>query len=535
MRFRKVPNVCLSTVVYALTICQMALYSTPPVWAGENAAAKSAVLLNHDDTIVKDILAESEELYLTKPKNRADSIRALVSHIGLGEGAVIADIGAGGGRDTWVFAKIVGETGTVFAEEIADNKVESLRTEAEKRDLKQVQPVLGQSYDPCLPLNSADLVYMNHVYHHFARPREMLREIWQSLKPGAYMVVVDRRRGTLRDWVERKLREQKHYWIAETTVVREAREEGFAFVECAEQYWHTEDDFVLVFQRPRGLQEPGRDPDPMPPIPIEKYTHLLLPVAHQYRNSVFIVLGQARELIAPILENSSGKGLEIVLEEWATQKDERPLLPPGVSISSVLTQQGDPNLPDEPIDAVFFLDSYHLLFHGKTLLAKLHKTLSPTGCIYVLDRKADKPLSRREASHHRRIQPRIVKEEMAEAGFFLWFRGPRPTRDNFFLVFGKIRSKKVPPEGDPFVGGPEIPGSPDQWLERNCWRLRGLKIVDGRFVTLRPTTRKRPVQKLLSSSPATEILKIPDQKLVLYFEKKGDKYLLTDYQPLNQP
>jgi predicted methyltransferase len=522
-------------MMLAFAVCQMALYFAAPAWADENTTDTHAALPDSNGISARDVPTEPAESGPVKANDRAASIRALVSHLDLGEGSVIADIGAGGGRDTWVFAKIVGETGTVFAEEIAENKVESLRTEAEKRDLKQVRPVLGQSDDPCLPLNSADLVYMNHVYHHFAKPREMLRGIWRSLKPGAYMVVVDRHRGTLRDWVERKLREQKHYWIAETTVVREAREEGFAFVECAEQYWHTEDDFVLVFQRPRGLQEPGRDPDPMPPIPIEKCTHLLLPVAHEYRKPVFVALGEAGELIAPILENSSGKGLEIVLEEWATQKDERPPLPPGVSIPSVLTQQGDPNLPDEPIDAVFFLDSYHLLFHGRTLLTKLHEKLSPTGCIYVLDRKAEKPLSRREASHHRRIQPRTVKEEMAEAGFFLWFRGPPPTRDSFLLVFGKARSKKVAPEDDPFVGGPEIPGSPDQWLARNCWRLRGLKMADDRFVTLRPTNRKRPVQKLLSSSRGTEILKIPNEELVLYFDKKNDKYLLTDYQPLDRP
>lgn len=380
-----------------------------------------------------------------KPADRAASVHALVRHLGLGEGSAIADIGAGGGRDTWIFAGIVGETGTAFTEDIEPDKVKSLRTEAEKRDLKHVRPVLGRSDDPCLPADSADLVYMNHVYHHFARPREMLRQIWRSLKPGGYLVIVDRHRGTLRDWVERKLREQAHYWIAETTVVREAREEGFVFVECAEQYWHADDDFVLVFQRPRGLQEPGRDPDPMPAIAIDEYAHLLLPVAQQYRNPVFVALGEARGLIAPILENSSGKGLEIVLEEWATQEDEKPPLPAGVSIPSVLTRQGDPNLPNEAIDAVFFLDSYHLLFHSRTLLTKLHEKLSPNGCIYVLDRKAEKPLSRREASHHRRIQLKTVKKEMTEAGFFLRFRAPRPNRDRFLLVFGKSRPKEVSP------------------------------------------------------------------------------------------
>jgi SAM-dependent methyltransferase len=372
-----------------------------------------------------------------RPANRTDAVRALVYHLGLGEGSVIADIGAGSGRDTWVFAEIVGETGKVFAEEIDEDTVKSLKDSAEKKNLAQVIAMLGNSASPCLPQDSVDLAYMNRVYHHFARPREMLRGIWCSLKPGGYLVVVDQRRGTLRDWVPRYEREKRHYWIAETTVVREAREEGFIFTECAEEFWYEEAPFVLVFQRPLKLKHPGVDPDPFRPFSIEDSCHLFLPTTGRYENPVFIALGQARQLMVPILEHSNGEGLDIVLEEWATQKDERPPLPPGVLLPSVLTNNGDPNLPDKPIDVVFFLDSHHLLFHGKTLLEKIHQKLTPNGRIYVLDRKANMPLSRRQASHRRKIPPRMVEQEMAEAGFSLWFRGPRLARDRFLLVFGK--------------------------------------------------------------------------------------------------
>lgn len=177
---------------------------------------------------------------------------------------------------------------------------------------------MGRKDDPCLPSNSVDLVYMNHVYHHLAKSREMLRGIWHALRPGGHLVVVDRQLGTLHDWIPRELREKKHFWIAETTVVREAREEGFAFVECAEQYWHAKDDFVLIFQCPKELDNPSSDPDPFLPISVEQCSDIFLPLARLYRNPVIVALGQARELIVPILENSSGEVLEIILEEWAT-------------------------------------------------------------------------------------------------------------------------------------------------------------------------------------------------------------------------
>jgi len=123
MKFRKVSNRCLVTAIFTFAIWQMTPYLTALVCADENASAK--------------------------PNDRAGSLRAIVSPLGLGEGSVIADVGAGRGRDTWVFAKIVGETGTVFAEEIVESMVKSLETEVKKRDLNQVRAVLGRTDDPC--------------------------------------------------------------------------------------------------------------------------------------------------------------------------------------------------------------------------------------------------------------------------------------------------------------------------------------------------------------------------------------------------
>lgn len=383
--------------------------------------------------------AESPE----EAKKRAEALHAIMARLGVGQGATVADVGAGKGRDSWVFAEVVGHDGAVYSEEITEENVNSLKKEAERRELPQIHPVLGRDDDPRLPEASVDLEYMHYVYHHFSKPRDMLGGLWHALKPGGYLVVVDRHRGTLQDWVPRDQRAKKHYWLAETTVVREAREGGFAFVECAEDCWPADDQFVLVFQRPKGSSRPSGDPDPFLPLPLEKTRRLLVPSGHRYRRPVFIALGEARKLIGPILESSSGPGLDVVLEEWATQKDERPPLSGGVSLPAVLTENGDPHLGDEPVDVVFFLDSYDLLFHHETLLAKLCEKLTPTGRVWVLDRKAAEPLCRREASHRRKIAPETVKQEMAEAGFHLLSVEPPPgtdrrlVADRFLLVFGK--------------------------------------------------------------------------------------------------
>jgi SAM-dependent methyltransferase len=423
MNCRFVPARCSVTVVSTVIVCLLVVNAV---------ASPSGGAISENSESATGISPPA------LPRNRADSLVTLTSRLGVSAGSAIADIGAGNGRDSWVFARIVGERGKVWAEEITPGGVDTLKKESEARGLRQVHPILGRTDDPCLPSESVDLAYMNHVYHHLAKPREMLRGIWRGLKPDGYLVIIDQRRGTLRDWVPRQLREKQHHWIAETTVVREAREEGFAFVCCAEECWHAEGDFVLVFRRPQELTEPGRDPDAFCPLAVRTCVQNLVPTGSTYERPVFIALGEGRRLIPPILRHSRHPGVDIVLEEWATQKEERPPLPAGLSLPSVLTRAGDPNLGAEPIDAVFFLDSYHLLFHGRTLLSKLRERLLPTGRVYVLDRRSDEPLSRREASHHRKIQPQIVEQEMLAAGFYLWSRGPQCAPDRFLLVFGKL-------------------------------------------------------------------------------------------------
>jgi predicted methyltransferase len=382
--------------------------------------------------------SSTEDSAPQRPADRAAAMRALAARLQLGAGKTVADIGAGKRDDTWVLADIVGPSGHVYAVEITDDLVKSLKQAAEERQVAQVSAVLGHNDSPQLSPASVDLAFMRLVYHHLSQPREMVREIWRAVKPGGYFVVVDCMRGTLREWVPREVRTQKHVWIAETTVVREACEEGFRFVACADELSESkENPFVLIFQRPEHTSEPGHPWDPPLPLSITTVAPMLLPPGRPLERPVVIALGQARELIPPILQRSAGAGLEIVLEEWATQQDERPPLPEGVSLPAVLTNRGDPHLGPEPIDAVFFLDTYHLLFHGPTLLAALHERLSPGGRVYILDRAATEPLSRRDASHRRQIDPQMARDELAAAGFVLESSDQHPAADRFLLIFRK--------------------------------------------------------------------------------------------------
>jgi len=57
-----------------------------------------------------------------------------------------------------------------------------------------VEVVQGGEDDAHLPENAIDLALLVDVYHEFRRPREMLRSIRRSLKPGGLLVLVEYRK-----------------------------------------------------------------------------------------------------------------------------------------------------------------------------------------------------------------------------------------------------------------------------------------------------------------------------------------------------
>jgi len=395
------------------------------------------------------VLAIASCLGLVRPapaeeprKDRDGAIRALCSKLGIGEGTIVADIGCGSGRDSFVLASVVGKKGTVLAEEIDPGKLKEVLDGSRGKGLPQVVPVLGQSDDPRLPDGLSDLIYMHLVFHHFSDPRAMLRSFLRDLKPGGYLVVVDQGRGPPTDWAPGDRREKEHHLTGETTVVRLAREEGFLFVDAPDDIWFEQGPFVLVFRRPPASREaqavePAGDPDRAAPMDLEKAIGAL-PSAGKDEKTVLFALDAGRALIPALREKVKGV-YDIVLEEWETSKDE---LPEGASGEVVRTEKGDLRLPDGAVvGAVLFVDAYHRLWDPSRILGKLRERMPQGSRLTVLDKRGPDGEPRRLAGHRRRISPALVREELEKAGFELAGEADAPAADRFVLIF---RPKPLP-------------------------------------------------------------------------------------------
>lgn len=132
--------------------------------------------------------------WLTRPeREQEEHPDQALDEIGIAKGSTVADIGAGSGAITWRLARRVGTAGRVYANDIQPEMLELLRQNMARRNITNVETVLGAADDPKLPPASIDLELLIDVYHEFSHPQEMLRHLRAALKPEGRMVLVEYR------------------------------------------------------------------------------------------------------------------------------------------------------------------------------------------------------------------------------------------------------------------------------------------------------------------------------------------------------
>lgn len=172
---------------------------------------------------------ESREIYKYR--------HAIVAALGLEQGMEVADVGAGTGLFTRMIAPEVGETGRVFAVDIARNFLDHIGKTCAEAEIGNVTTVLCTPRSVELPENSADLVFICDTYHHFEYPADTLASIRKALRPGGRLVILDFERiaGVSSAWT------LGHVRCGKGTVTDEVKDAGFDLVReiplMREQYF----------------------------------------------------------------------------------------------------------------------------------------------------------------------------------------------------------------------------------------------------------------------------------------------------------
>lgn len=181
---------------------------------------------------------ESREVYAKR--------KEIVGHCKLKPGMAVADVGAGTGLFTRLFAAEVGDKGKVYAVDIAKTFLDHIAKSAREQKLINVETVLCTATSCELKPNSVDLVYLCDTYHHFEFPSRTMGSIHQALKPGGQLVVIDFHRipGKSREWI------LGHVRAGQEVVEKEIAEAGFK--KTGEVKGLLEENYFVRYEKARG-------------------------------------------------------------------------------------------------------------------------------------------------------------------------------------------------------------------------------------------------------------------------------------------
>lgn len=123
----------------------------------------------------------------------------IVGEFGVSDGMSIADFGSGAGYFTILLGRLVGENGKVYALDILETALDSVRVKARAVGLQNVETiradleVVGGSG---LPDNSQDMVLLANILFQSDKKAGVIREAKRVLKNGGRLILIDWQLGT---------------------------------------------------------------------------------------------------------------------------------------------------------------------------------------------------------------------------------------------------------------------------------------------------------------------------------------------------
>mgnify|MGYP001611913285 FL=1 len=117
-----------------------------------------------------------------------------INELGVYEGMIVADLGAGTGAYTIPLAERVGEKGRVYAVEVQKDFLTNIRTAAEARGLKNVELLWGDIErlgGTKIKDESVDAVVISNVLFLAEDKAGLLRETRRILKVGGKLLLID--------------------------------------------------------------------------------------------------------------------------------------------------------------------------------------------------------------------------------------------------------------------------------------------------------------------------------------------------------
>jgi predicted methyltransferase len=234
-----------------------------------NSAIFSAILVvsmtaTADAATISEAIADPNRAGANSERDAARKPDQVLTFIGLSDGDVVLDYGAGGGYWSELFSGVVGDNGTVYAHQNAGERFESQQAAL----TEQFAPfgnieLLPLARGAALPLGDAsvDSIMVSYLFHHMhyadgsgeAFPdssKALFAEFRRVLKPGGTVIIIEHAAADGSGRVESGGWHRTPPEMAKADVTSV----GFEFVADAPEIFHNPDDDLRNVWFETGLQ-----------------------------------------------------------------------------------------------------------------------------------------------------------------------------------------------------------------------------------------------------------------------------------------
>jgi ubiquinone/menaquinone biosynthesis C-methylase UbiE len=359
------------------------------------------------------VVAVAAQSIASEPaRERWQHVDEIIKAAGIAGGSSVADVGAGDGFLTLRIAPIVGENGHIFAVDISDSKLQSLKQRVADAHFANVEIVKGDEGDPRLPAGQLDVVIILNSYHEMPRFREILAHIRESLKPGGRLLIAEP--GPLPTEQTRAEQIARHH-ISSKFVAEEMAQAGFTILEQRERFaqipeanWYS----LVVGQLPTSEEDRVAE--------MKRRVIALLGLnsgetaADVGSGDGFYTIPLARFL------GPSGKVYAEDISDGQLRTLKQHLGEEGLTnVEIIKGAADDPKLPAAALDGVLIVNAYHEMTAHEAMLSHVISALKPHGVLVVMDGMWNDHESRprEEQVKFHELAPAVAKTEVEKAGF----------------------------------------------------------------------------------------------------------------------
>lgn len=163
----------------------------------------------------------------------------VVTHLKLKKGETIADIGAGSGYFTVLFAREVGLEGKILAIDINKRLLDYIENRIKEGKFTNIKTILAKPHDSLLLPSSVDKVFICNTFHHIQDRTSYLKLLSKAFKPDGRLIIIDfyKRETPVGPPLRTRLTREQ--------VIKEAQQAGYSI---AEEHKFLPYQYFLVFK-----------------------------------------------------------------------------------------------------------------------------------------------------------------------------------------------------------------------------------------------------------------------------------------------